>query len=125
MPKNPEQARRDLDALEDQLRELRTQLAASHDPAAQKRLESISGLVDELRADLNSQLTAWQRVKLARHPQRPYFLDYAGQIFENVSEIHGDRNFGDDPAIVCAMVKLNGREVMAIGQQKGRTTKEN
>jgi acetyl-CoA carboxylase carboxyl transferase subunit alpha len=125
MPKDPEQARRDLDAMEAQLGQLREQLARGHDPEAQKRVAAISGLVEELRADLTSNATPWQRVKLARHPQRPYFLDYAGHMFENFAEIHGDRGFSDDPAIVCGIAKFGGREVLAIGQQKGRNTKEN
>ncbi len=125
MPNDPDQARRDLDAMESQLAGLREQLANSKDPAATKRIEALSHLVGDLRADLNNHLTPWQRVKLARHPQRPYFLDYAANLFDSFSEIHGDRAFGDDPAIVCGMARLNGREVLAVGHQKGRTTKDN
>ena len=68
--------------------------------------------------------TAWQRVLLARHPQRPYFLDYASLLFEEFSEIHGDRSFSDDPAMVCGMARFHGRPVLGVGHQKGRTTKE-
>ncbi len=68
--------------------------------------------------------TAWQRVQLARHPQRPYFLDYINLLFQDFSEIHGDRAFSDDPAIICGMARFHHRPVLALGQQKGRTTKE-
>ncbi|SRR5579871_401624 len=126
MPNDPSHTRRELDAMETQLRELRQQMGVKPDPEAQKRVDTLSGLVGDLRHDLESQVeTAWQRVKLARHPQRPYFLDYCGYIFDDFSEIHGDRGYADDPAIVCAMARLNGREVLAVGQQKGRNTKDN
>jgi acetyl-CoA carboxylase carboxyl transferase subunit alpha len=126
MPKDPDQARHDLDAMESQLQELRTQLSTTRpDTEAYKRVEALGHLVEDMRADLTSRFSPWQRVKLARHPQRPYFLDYASHLFENFSEIHGDRAFGDDPAIVCGMARFNGREVLAVGQQKGRNTKEN
>jgi len=67
---------------------------------------------------------AWQRVELARHPQRPYTLDYIPLLFENFSEIHGDRNFADDPAIVCGMARFHGEPVLVVGHQKGHDTKE-
>jgi acetyl-CoA carboxylase carboxyl transferase subunit alpha len=68
--------------------------------------------------------TAWDRVQLARHPQRPHALDYINRIFTGFREIHGDRYFGEDPAIVCGMAMLDGQPVMVIGQQKGRDTKQ-
>ena len=126
MPNDPDQARRDLDAMEQQLRQLRTDLSNKDgDPESRKRVESLTKLVEDFRADLAEHFSPWQRVKMARHPQRPYFLDYVGHLFENFSEVHGDRAFGDDPAIMCGMAKFNGREVMLVGQQKGRNTKEN
>jgi acetyl-CoA carboxylase carboxyl transferase subunit alpha len=70
-------------------------------------------------------LTAWQRVQLARHPQRPYTLDYIGAIFEEHVELHGDRLFAEDPALVGGPARLAGRPVMIIGHQKGRDAKEN
>jgi acetyl-CoA carboxylase carboxyl transferase subunit alpha len=73
----------------------------------------------------SSDLTAWQRVQLARHPQRPYSLDYIGTIFEEYVELHGDRLFADDPALVGGPARLDGRPVMLIGHQKGRDAKEN
>jgi acetyl-CoA carboxylase carboxyl transferase subunit alpha len=67
---------------------------------------------------------AWERVKLARHPNRPYTLDYIELIFTNFTEIHGDRRFGDDPAIVAGIAHLNGEPCVVVGHQKGRTTKQ-
>jgi acetyl-CoA carboxylase carboxyl transferase subunit alpha len=67
---------------------------------------------------------AWQRVMLARHPKRPYTLDYIERLFTGFSEVHGDRGFGDDPAIVCGMGFFDGSPVMLVGEQKGRDTKQ-
>ena len=67
---------------------------------------------------------AWRRVKLARHPQRPHSLDYIGRIFTDFQEIHGDRTFGDDPAIVAGLAQFEGRPVMVVAEQKGRDTKQ-
>jgi acetyl-CoA carboxylase carboxyl transferase subunit alpha len=69
-------------------------------------------------------MTAWQKTELARHPQRPYTLDYIDRIFTDWSEIHGDRAFGNDPAIVCGMARFNGNDVMVVGHQKARDTKQ-
>ncbi len=118
---DPDQARRDLEALEKEIRELE---GLSHEPATQERLHKLRGRVEEMRGGLPAPLTAWQRVKLARHPQRPYFLDYVPYLFEDFFEIHGDRAFGDDLAVICGIARFRGRPCVAIGQQKGRTTKE-
>ena len=67
---------------------------------------------------------AWRRVKLARHPQRPHSLDYIGRLFTDFQEIHGDRNFGDDPAIVAGLAQFEGQPVMVVAEQKGRDTKQ-
>lgn len=72
-----------------------------------------------------SGLTPWEQVQLARHPERPHTLDYIGALFEELVELHGDRLFGDDPAIVGGPARLEGRSVMVLGHQKGRDTKEN
>ena len=85
------------------------------------RLEAKSrALTEELYANLN----AWQISQLARHPQRPYTLDYLDRMFTDFQELHGDRAFADDPAIVGGLARLDGRPVMVIGHQKGRDTKE-
>jgi acetyl-CoA carboxylase carboxyl transferase subunit alpha len=73
----------------------------------------------------SSNLSAWERVQLARHPERPYTLDYIGAIFEEHVELHGDRLFADDAALVAGPARLDGRPVMIIGHQKGRDAKEN
>lgn len=67
---------------------------------------------------------AWQRIETARHPQRPYPMDFIERIFTDFSEIHGDRAFGDDAAVACGLARLDGDEVMVIGNRKGGTTKE-
>jgi acetyl-CoA carboxylase carboxyl transferase subunit alpha len=79
---------------------------------------------EELTRSIFSTLTAWQISQLARHPQRPYLLDYVKHIFTDFEELHGDRAFGDDPAMIGGLARLEGRPVMLIGQQKGRDTKE-
>lgn len=79
----------------------------------------------DLSRQIFSNLTPWQISRLARHPLRPYTLDYAERIFDSFDELHGDRHFSDDTAIVCGVARLNGRGVAFIGHQKGRNTKEN
>ena len=78
----------------------------------------------ELTENIFSHLKSAQIAQLARHPQRPYFLDYVDLVFTDFEELHGDRAFADDPAIVGGIARLDGRPVMVIGQQKGRDTKE-
>jgi acetyl-CoA carboxylase carboxyl transferase subunit alpha len=78
----------------------------------------------ELTQQIFTSLTAWQIAQLARHPQRPYALDYVKALFTDWEELHGDRSFRDDPAIVCGIARLDGRPVVVIGQQKGRDAKE-
>lgn len=90
-------------------------------------LQEISALEQKSRALTESifkNLTDWQISQLARHPQRPYMLDYIRDIFTEFSELHGDRAFADDAAIVGGLARINGQAVMVIGQQKGRDTKE-
>ncbi|MCP5328822.1 MAG: acetyl-CoA carboxylase carboxyltransferase subunit alpha [Steroidobacteraceae bacterium] len=78
----------------------------------------------QLTTSIFSSLTSWQITQLARHPQRPYSLDYLSMIFTDFQELHGDRMYGDDLAIVGGLARLDGRPVMVIGHQKGRDTKE-
>lgn len=77
-----------------------------------------------LLKDIYSKLTPWQIAQVARHPQRPYTLDYVEQIFTDFEELHGDRSYADDQAIVGGLARFNGQSVMVIGHQKGRDTKE-
>lgn len=88
-------------------------------------IKRLTRKAQSLRKDVYSKLTPWQRVQLARHPDRPYTLDYVNRIFTDFVELHGDRYFGDDPAIVAGIGKLNGIRVAVIGHQKGRDVKEN
>ena len=90
--------------------------------------DEIRQLEEKLEAkkrEIYSNLTAWQRVQLARHPQRPYSLDYINKTFSGFSELHGDRLFHDDHAIVAGFAMLGENRVMVVGTQKGRDTKEN
>jgi acetyl-CoA carboxylase carboxyl transferase subunit alpha len=87
-----------------------------------KRLEK---KVEQLRESVYSNLTRWQRVQIARHPDRPYTLDYIDRILDDFIELHGDRKFRDDKALVGGFASLDGRTVMVIGQQKGHDTKSN
>ena len=77
-----------------------------------------------LTTSIFSNLSQWQIAQLARHPQRPYTLDYVSTVFTDFQELHGDRMYADDHAIVAGVARLDGRPVMLIGQQKGRDTKE-
>jgi acetyl-CoA carboxylase carboxyl transferase subunit alpha len=79
---------------------------------------------DQLRAEIYSRLSPWQKAQISRHPNRPYTLDYIEYMMTDFIEMHGDRAFADDPAIVCGMARLDGVPVVVIGHQKGRTTKE-
>lgn len=114
--------------LEKQLEELR------HKASAQKidlhaEIKSMEKKVEDTKREIYSNLTAWQRVQVSRHPKRPYFLDYVNYVFENFTELHGDRRFSDDHAMIGGFATLNHNgkplKVMLIGHQKGRDTKEN
>ena len=85
----------------------------------------IQGKIEETRKEIFSNLTPWQRVQLARHPKRPFALDYITTAFSDFQELHGDRLFADDRAVVGGFAKLGEQRVMVIGTQKGRDTKEN
>jgi acetyl-CoA carboxylase carboxyl transferase subunit alpha len=89
-----------------------------------EEIERLQAKSRTLTENIFSNLNAWQVAQLARHPQRPYSLDYIQRIFTDFEELHGDRAFGDDPAIVSGVARLDGRPVAVIGEQKGRDTKE-
>jgi len=121
---SPEQAM-DLSQLEKPVLELEAQIRAMEmDPTQAKEREKLEKKLDKLKADLFTNLTDWQRAQLARHPKRPYTLDYIERICERFDELHGDRRFGDDAAIVAGFGWIEGNPVMLIGQQKGRDTKQ-
>jgi acetyl-CoA carboxylase carboxyl transferase subunit alpha len=113
------------------LRELEKQLVMLQTVSDQSKvdvkneIQAIEAKIEQTKADIYSNLTAWQRVQLSRHPKRPYSLDYIGRIFTEFEELHGDRRFREDAAIVGGPAFLDGQPVMVIGQQKGRNTKEN
>jgi acetyl-CoA carboxylase carboxyl transferase subunit alpha len=121
--KAPTQGTREraIDRLEKDVEELR-HLAASPDGEAE--LERIRQQVAELRREFYEHLGPWQRAQIARHPQRPYTLDFIPLLFTDFVEMHGDRGYGDDKAIVAGLAKFHGRPVAVIGHQKGRDTKQ-
>lgn len=90
-----------------------------------EEIEHLEEKAKRLADEIYSNLTPWQRVQIARHPNRPTTLDYIEEIFDPFLEIHGDRLYGDDPAIVAGIAKLEGQPVTVIGHQKGKDTKEN
>lgn len=89
-----------------------------------EEIERLEKKSQQLTREIHSKLTAWQIAKLARHPDRPYTLDYIGGLFTEFEELHGDRCFGDDPAIVGGVARFNGTPVVVMGHQKGRDTRE-
>ena len=100
-------------------------LSSSNNMSVDDELNALKRKIEETKKNIYSSLTPWQRVQLARHPNRPYTLDYIERIFTDFLEFHGDRRYADDPAIVGGFAKLDGKSVMVIGTQKGRNTKEN
>src|SRR5215471_11562796 len=93
-------------------------------PARDQSIESLYRRIEEIRAELYASLTPWQRVLVARHPSRPNTLDYVELLFTNFDELHGDRRFADDHAIVAGLAEYNGRPIAVVGHQKGRDTKQ-
>ena len=112
--------------LQRKLEELRKQ-AEAHAPNLNldEEVGQIEKKLAETRKQVFSNLTAWQRVQLARHPKRPFTLDYLGTTFSDFQELHGDRLFAEDRAVVGGFAKLGGQKVVVLGTQKGRDTKEN
>jgi acetyl-CoA carboxylase carboxyl transferase subunit alpha len=112
--------------LQDKLEELREHPEKhSLDISFEEEIQLIEKKLDETRRQIFSNLTAWERVQLARHPKRPYTLDYLRTTFADFQELHGDRLFAEDRAMVGGFAKLGEHRVIVIGTQKGRDTKEN
>ena len=113
------------------LRELEKQLIALQQVSEDTKVDvsaeikAIESKLEQLKSNIYTDLSPWQRVQLCRHPRRPYALDYIERIVTDFEELHGDRRFKDDPAIVGGTAFFDGKPVMIIGQQKGRNTKEN
>jgi acetyl-CoA carboxylase carboxyl transferase subunit alpha len=112
---------RELEKLEKEVNDLRL-LAGDEDADAE--LERLRSEVAELRKEFYTHLGPWQRAQIARHPLRPYLTDYIPLLFTDFVELHGDRAFGDDRALIAGLAKHKGRPVAVIGQQKGRDTKQ-
>jgi len=112
---------RELEKLEKEVDDLKL-LAGNEDADAE--LERLRQQVAELRREFYNHLGPWQRAQIARHPQRPYLTDYIPLLFTDFVELHGDRAFGDDRALIAGLAKFKGRAVAVIGQQKGRDTKQ-
>lgn len=108
--------------LEKKIKEL-SELSVADDDVLAPEIERLEKRVEELRESIFTNLTRWQRVQLARHPDRPYTLDYIYKITENFIEIHGDRYHSDDKAIVGGFATIDGQSVVIMGHQKGRDTK--
>src|SRR6267143_67420 len=112
---------------EEPLLELETRIAelqALDDPAQREEIGKLEERLQRLRQKVFSSLTAWQTTQVARHPRRPHTRDFCKLLFEDFLELHGDRLFGDDPAIVAGLARFEGQSVVVIGHQKGRDTRE-
>ena len=109
--------------LEEKIEELRN-VGTDNEINISEEIVRLEGKAKTLMESIYSSLNPWQISQLARHPQRPYTLDYLDKIFTDFDELHGDRHYGDDPAIVAGIARFDGEPVMVIGHQKGRDTKE-
>ena len=110
--------------LEEQLEKLREE-ANGTDLGVDSEVGKIEKKIQGLRKEIYENLTAWQRVQIARHTARPFALDYLSLCFEDFTELHGDRLFGDDASMPCGLAKIGGRPIAVVTNQKGRDTKEN
>lgn len=113
------------------LRELEKQLDTLHQQSLENNIDmsaelaAIEEKIETTKKDIYTNLTPWQRVQVARHPKRPYALDYIGALCTDFQELHGDRQYNDDRALIGGTAFFEGRPVMIVAQQKGRDTKEN
>jgi len=113
---------RPLMELEKKIDELKAMSGPSLDLS--REIEKLEARVTAMRSEIFDSLTRWQKAQVARHPNRPFTLDYINALFTEFTELHGDRLYGDDPAIVGGVARFDGEPVMVIGHQKGRDTKE-
>jgi acetyl-CoA carboxylase carboxyl transferase subunit alpha len=116
-----EKAQQELEQIERQVAEMESN---GPDESTRRQIAKLQDRIDQLRHEVNAPPTAWQKTELARHPQRPQSLDYIEQVFTDFSEIHGDRAFGDDAAIITGMARFHGDEVLVVATQKGRDMKQ-
>ena len=110
--------------LERKIEELK-KFTSSENIDLSSEIKKLEDKLDKVKREVFEGLTPWQRVQIARHPKRPYTFDYINLIMTDFAEIHGDRFFGDDKALVCGLAKIDGQKVVVMGHQKGRDTKEN
>jgi len=110
--------------LENKIEELK-KFTKKEDIDLTSEISRLTERLEHLRKETFENITSWQRVQLARHPERPYTLDYMNLIMDDFIEIHGDRHFGDDKAIITGLARMDGQKLMVIGHQKGRDTNEN
>lgn len=123
-PPDRAQQERELQELEEQLAQLQA-TPAEQVPDLSSRVQALRARIEAVRAVLWHEPTAWQVVQAARHPQRPKLGDYLEKVFTDVVELHGDRLFGDDPAMFCGLARLDGQPVAVVGHHKGKDTREN
>ena len=115
---------RPITELERKIEELKN-LTAHKDISIAGEISKLESKLVEIKREVYENLTPWQRVQIARHPKRPYTMDYIEAIMTDFMEIHGDRHFADDRALICGLAKLDGERMVVMGHQKGRDTKEN
>ena len=115
-----EQPIAELESKIDELRYVQTESAVD----ISDEIGRLAAKSQQLTRDIYANLTPWQVTQIARHPQRPYTLDYVGEIFTEFQELHGDRHYADDQSIVGGLARFNGQACMVLGHQKGRDTKE-
>ena len=120
--KSIEKEQQELERVERQLALLGA--SASQNDDTRRQLAKLQERISTLQQEMKGPQTAWQKTELARHPQRPQTLDYIERLFTDFSEIHGDRSFGDDAAIICGMARFHGDEILVVGTQKGRDMKQ-
>ena len=116
-----EKAQQELEEIERQVAELESN---GDDDSTRHQIAQLQDRIETLRRQMDAPPTAWEKTELARHPQRPQSLDYIERVFTDFSEIHGDRSFGDDAAIICGMARFHGEEVLIVATQKGRDMKQ-
>jgi acetyl-CoA carboxylase carboxyl transferase subunit alpha len=105
-------------------REMETLGTTPASPDTERRIQELSVQLQQMKVELTGPLTPWLRVQIARHPQRPHTLDYVKYLFQDFTEIHGDRGFGDDPALVTGFARYHGKHVAVVGHQKGHDTQQ-
>ncbi len=110
--------------LEQKILELQEVAQANASMEISEEIKGLQARCEELKRDVYGKMTPWERVQMARHPRRPYTLDYVQRIFTDFTELHGDRHFAEDKAVVGGLAYFDGQPVLVIGHQKGRSVQE-